>query len=136
MAIPLDQKDGTEPKPAMPVDVVNAYLDAFGERDFELARRYLADSGFHYRSPVTESSNADDFTIIISRIGPILERIEQRNVFAKGDEVCVIMHMITTMERMKDMPVVQLARVVDGKIKDMEVFFDASEYNKMFEVDS
>ena len=122
--------------PETPVDVVNAYIDALEGRDFELARQYLSDSGFHYRSPVTESSNADSFTIIISRIGPILERIERRKVFTKDDEVCVIMHFITTMEQMKDMPVVQLAKVVDGKIKDMEVFFDASEYNRMFDIDA
>jgi limonene-1,2-epoxide hydrolase len=121
--------------PETPVEVVNAYVDALEARDFDLARQYLSDTGFHYRSPVTESSNADNFTIIISRIGPILERIERRKLFTKDDEVCVIMHIITTMEHMKDMPVVQLSKVVDGRIIDMEVFFDASEYNKMFEID-
>jgi hypothetical protein len=122
-------------RPETPVEVGNAYVDALQGRDFELARKYLSDTCFHYRSPVTESSNADDFTTIISRIGPILERIERRKVFTRDDEVCVIMHVITTMENMKDMPVVLLAKVVAGRITDMEVFFDASEYNRMFEVD-
>jgi hypothetical protein len=122
-------------RPETPVEVVKAYVDALEARDFELARKYLSDACFHYRSPVTESSNADSFTAIISRIGPILERIERHKVFTRHDEVCVIMHVITTMENMKDMPVVLLAKVVNGRITDMEVFFDASEYNKMFEVD-
>jgi limonene-1,2-epoxide hydrolase len=121
--------------PETPVEVVNAYIDAFEDRDFERARQYLSDTDFHYRSPVSEATNADTFTSIISRIGPILVRIERRRIFTKDDEVCVIMHIITTMESMKDMPLVQLAKVVDGKIIDMEVFFDASEYNKMFEID-
>jgi hypothetical protein len=130
-----DTKKKQAMRPETPVEVGNAYVDALEARDFELARQYLSDTDFHYRSPVTESSNADNFTVIISRIGPILERIERRKVFTKDDEVCVIMHIITTMEHMKDMPVVLLAKVVEGKIVDMEVFFDASEYNKMFEVD-
>jgi limonene-1,2-epoxide hydrolase len=121
--------------PETPVDVVSAYLDAFEDRDFERARQYLSDSDFRYRSPVTEANNADAYTSIISRIGPILERIERRRIFTKDDEVCVIMRIITTMESMKNMPLVQLAKVVDGKITYMEVFFDASEYNKMFEID-
>jgi limonene-1,2-epoxide hydrolase len=121
--------------PETPVDVVSAYLDAFEDRDFERARQYLSDSDFRYRSPVSEANNADAYTSIISRIGPILERIERRRIFTKDDEVCVIMRIITTMESMKDMPLVQLAKVVDGKITYMEVFFDASEYNKMFEID-
>jgi hypothetical protein len=131
-----DTKKNDAMSPETPVEVGNAYVDALEARDFELARQYLSDTGFHYRSPVTESSNADIFTVIISRIGPILERIERRKVFTKDDEVCIIMHIITTMEHMKDMPVVLLAKVIEGKIIDMEVFFDASEYNKMFEVDS
>jgi len=130
-----DTKQDHATHPKTPVEVGNAYVDALEARDFELARTYLSDTGFHYRSPVTESSNADNFTVIISRIGPILERIERRKVFTKDDEVCIVMHIITTMEQMKDMPVVLLAKVVDGRITDMEVFFDASEYNKMFEVD-
>ena len=118
-----------------PVAVVNAYLDALEARDFELARQYLSDTGFHYRSPVTETSSADNFNLIISRIGPILERIQRCRIFTNDDDVCVIMHIITTMEHLKDVPVVQVCKVVDGKIIDMEVFFDASEYNKMFEID-
>jgi len=35
------------------------------------------------------------------------------------------------MEAIKEVPVVQLATVVAGKIIALEVFFDASEYNKM-----
>ena len=121
--------------PETPAEVVSAYLDAFEDRDFERARQYLSDTDFHYLSPVTRVNNADDFTIIISRIGPILERLERRRIFTKDDEVCVIMHIITAMEGMKDIPLVQLAKVVDGKITDMEVFFDASEYNKMFDIE-
>jgi limonene-1,2-epoxide hydrolase len=130
-----DNKMNHAMSPETPVDVVNAYLDAFANRDFERARQYLSDTDFHYRSPVTSVDNADDFTVIISRIGPILERIRRRRTFSQGDEVCVIMHIVTTMESMRDMPLVQLVKVVGGKITDMEVFFDASAYNKMFDVD-
>ena len=130
-----DTKMTNAMSPETPVEVVSAYLDAFESRDFERARQYLSDTDFHYHSPVSDADNADAFTINISRLGPILERIERRKVFTQGNEVCVIMHLITTMESMKDVPVVELATVVDGRITDMEVFFDASEYNKMFEID-
>jgi len=129
-----DTKMNNDTGPATPVAVVNAYLDAFEDRDFERARQYLSDTDFHYHSPVSDADNADAFTINISRLGPILERIERRKVFTQGTEVCVIMHLITTMEHLKDVPVVQLTKVVEGRITDMEVFFDASEYNKMFDI--
>ena len=78
------------------------------------------------------ANDADTFIIIISRIGPILERIERVRTFVDGNDVCSILKFRTTMETLKEVPVVQLTTVADGKIVAMEVFFDASEYNKMF----
>ena len=116
--------------------IVIAYLDALEDRDFEQLRTFLSDTGFSYRSPVSMADNADDYIIIISRVGPILERIERVRTFVDGDDVCSILRFRTTMESLKEVPVVQLTSVADGKIIAIEVFFDASEYNKMFDFES
>ncbi len=117
-------------------EIVTAYLDALEDRDFERLRTFLSDAGFSYRSPVSMADNADDYIIIISRVGPILERIERVRTFVDGDDVCSILKFRTTMESLKEVPVVQLTSVADGKIVAIEVFFDASEYNKMFDFES
>ncbi len=117
-------------------EIVTAYLDALEDRDFERLRTFLSDAGFSYRSPVSMADNADDYIIIISRVGPILERIERVRTFVDGDDVCSILRFRTTMESLKEVPVVQLTSVADGKIVAIEVFFDASEYNKMFDFES
>ena len=114
-----------------PESIVTAFIDAMESRDFECARRYLSDTQFTYRSPVSRANDADTFIALISRIGPILERIERHRTFVDGDEICSILHFRTTMEAIKDVPVVQLATVAAGKIIALEAFFDASEYNKM-----
>jgi hypothetical protein len=116
--------------------IVIAYLDALEDRDFEQLRTFLSDTGFSYRSPVSMADNADDYIIIISRVGPILERIERVRTFVDGDDVCSILRFRTTMESLKEVPVVQLTSVANGKIVAIEVFFDASEYNKMFDFES
>ena len=116
--------------------IVTAYLDALEDRDFERLRTFLSDTGFSYRSPVSVADNADDYIIIISRVGPILESIERVRTFVDGDDVCSILKFRTTMETLKEVPVVQLTSVANGKIVAMEVFFDASEYNKMFDFES
>ena len=116
--------------------IVTAYLDALEDRDFEQLRTFLSDTGFFYRSPVSMADNADDYIIIISRVGPILERIERVRTFVDGDDVCSILRFRTTMESLKEVPVVQLTSVANGKIVAIEVFFDASEYNKMFDFES
>jgi ketosteroid isomerase-like protein len=116
--------------------IVTAYLDALEGRDFERLRSYLSDTGFSYRSPVSEANDADAFIIIISRIGPIIESIERVRTFVDGNDVCSILKFRTTMESLKEVPVVQLTTVADGKIVAMEVFFDASEYNRMFDAEA
>jgi len=116
--------------------IVTAYLDAFADRDFERLRTYLSETGFSYHSPVSDAANADDYITIISRVGPILEGMERVRTFVDGNDVCSILKFRTTMEQLREVPVVQLASVVDGKIVALEVFFDASEYNKMFDFES
>jgi hypothetical protein len=114
-----------------PEEIVSALLDAFEARDFELARTFLSDDAFSYRSPIESFTNADAFISNISRVGPILERIERRKTFVNGNDVCSVLKIRTTMETLNATPVVQLATVVAGKITAIEAIFDATEYNKM-----
>ena len=113
--------------------IVTAYLDALEGRDFERLRSYLSETGFSYRSPVSVADNADAHIMLVSRLGPILEGIERVRTFVDGSDVCSILKFRTTMETLKEVPVVQLTTVANGKIITIEVFFDASEYNRMFD---
>ena len=117
-------------------NIVTAYLDALEQRDFEQLRSYLSDTEFFYRSPVSMTDNADDYITIISRVGPILEGIERIRTLIDGGEVCSVLQFRTTMETLKQVPMVHLSTVRSGKIVAIETFFDASEYNKMFDVES
>jgi hypothetical protein len=118
-----------------PERVVDGYLDALESRDFDAARRFLADQGFSYRSAIARFNDADAFMADLWRVGPIMEGIERRRTFVDGEEVCTIMNFRTRMDRLQVTPVVQLARVVDGRILSLEAFFDASEYVKLFDVE-
>lgn len=116
--------------------IVAAYLDALEDRDFERLRSYLSDSGFSYRSPVSEANDADTYIIIVSRVGPILESIERVRTFVDGNDVCSVLKFHTTMEAIREIPFVQLTTVAAGKIVSMQLFFDASAYNRMFDFES
>ena len=114
-----------------PQEVVSALLDAFEARDFERARTYLSDTEFTYRSPIESMSSADDFINDISRVGPILERIERIKTFVSGNDVCHLLRVYTTMDTLDATTTVQISTVVDGKVTAIEAIFDATEYNKM-----
>lgn len=115
-------------------EIVNGYLGAIGARDFERARRFLADRGFSNRSPISSFDDADAFVADLSRVGAILERMEQRRMFVDGNEVCVILDYVTHMQRRQVTPVVHWMRIADGKIAAIETFFDARVYEELFEL--
>lgn len=118
-----------------PEQVVDAYLQAVAARDFEAARRWLSDGPFEHRSPISSFSDADAFIANVSRIGPILERLERRRTFVDGNEVCAIVNYVTRMDRKDVTPVVHWLTVAEGRIVAIETFFDARGYAKLFEVD-
>lgn len=115
-----------------PIAVFNAFLDAFGARDFERMRATLSDRNFHYRGPVSSHADADVFVLDISRIGQILDGIDVRRIFVDGNEVCAILDFRIRINIVDITRVVLWATIENGKIVALEAFFDATEYSQMF----
>ena len=113
--------------------LVRSYLQALGERDFELARSLLADRGFSYRSPIGDFDDADRFIQSISAIGPILHELTIRRLFASGAEVMAIVDTRITLHGYVTRSSAILFRAENGRIRAMDAIFDASEYHKMFD---
>lgn len=112
---------------------VRSYLRALGERNFELARTFLADDGFSYRSPIGDFDNANHFIQTISAIGPILEKLTIRRLFVSKAEVMTIVDARITLHGYVTRSSAILFHIKNGRIAAMEAIFDASEYHKMFD---
>ena len=67
-----------------PKELVDAYLAALTDRDYERARSFLADSGFEYTSPIATFADADAFMDYMMLIGGIIHAITCRKTFADG----------------------------------------------------
>jgi len=115
------------------LQVVDGYLKAIAARDFEGARGYLADEGFVYRSPLGALEDPDRFIADISRVGPIMKGMERHRTFVDADEVCLILSVSTTIQELAHTRLAQWVKVEGGRIKSIEVFFDARAYARMFE---
>ena len=113
---------------------VDAFLDAIESHDYERARRYLADDGFRYESPISRFSSADDFIQHLSLLGGIVRRIERRKVFVDGEDVCHLLVYVTQLSDKEATKVAHWSRVVDGRIRCIEVLFDTHWYRQLFEV--
>lgn len=118
-----------------PLEVAQAYLDALAARDFDRARAWLSSKRFYARSPISEYGSADAFIESVSRIGPILEKLECRKTFVDGNEVCLIVDYVTRMDQRLISPVVHWLRIEGSEIVFIESFFDAHGYVSMFSVE-
>lgn len=115
-----------------PEAVFNTYIKAFAARDFDQLRSTLSDDNFYYRGPVSSHTDADVFVMDISRIGQILDGIDVRRLFVDGNELCAIVDFRIRINIVDITRVVLWAKVEQGKIVFLEVFFDATEYSQMF----
>jgi ketosteroid isomerase-like protein len=115
-----------------PQQTVEAYLQAIAERDLEQARKYLADYRFRYFSPIGSFDDADRLIESLFGVPPILEQLTLRKCLSEGEEVVGILDVRVTMQNYATHAIAFWCRVQDGRIRSMEVIFDASEYRRMF----
>lgn len=116
---------------AGPAQVVETYLKAIEQGDFDAARSCLAAS-FSYQGPTASFNNPESFIENIWHVGQILHHIEIRKTFVEDNDVCTIMNFHVYLDERRSVPVVQWSKIEDGKIAAIEVFFDASDYIAMF----
>ena len=116
---------------AEPAQVVENYLNAIEQGDFDRARACLSDK-FYYLGPTASFNDPESFIENIWHVGQILHHIETRKTFVDGNDVCTIMDFHVHFDERKSVPVVQWTTVENGKISRIEVFFDATDYAAMF----
>ncbi|TVQ92379.1 MAG: nuclear transport factor 2 family protein [Chromatiaceae bacterium] len=115
-----------------PLALVERYLDALQDHDYDRARHCLADRDFHYESPIGSYDSADEFVRFVALSGGILQRIERRHCFVDGDHVCHWLVLVTQLSEHLATAAVQWAQVRAGRIARIELLFDAHRYRLLF----
>jgi hypothetical protein len=115
-----------------PEEIVDTYLNAVARHDYEGARVYLADTGFSYESPIARFDSADAFMEYSAMNMSIFQRFERVKTFVDGPDVCSFLIVHIQISDKAQVKMVYWARVEDGRIRRMEVLFDASIYQTLF----
>lgn len=114
-----------------PILVVERYLAAVAARDFPTACGFLAETGFHYQSPIASFADRRTFADNMEAIGAILHNIRTVHRFREGNTVCHVLQVTVNMTGYQSQNVVQIANVAGGSITSLEVIFDASSLRRM-----
>lgn len=115
-----------------PEAIVESYMNAIGERDFDKARGYLSDNNFYYTSPIGNYDDADKFIHSLFGIGPVLEKVEIEKLFTNGNEVMAIIDIMTTLRGYTKYHLAMWFRIEKTRIAAIDAIFDASAYKEMF----
>lgn len=114
--------------------VVEAFLAAMAERDFERAADFVSEEVFEFIGPVKSYTGRQILMRDFDRLYPVLASLDVRRVFLDGDEACVIYNLVTTVPGLEMTRVAAWFTVAGGRITRMETFFDAHAYAQLFDV--
>jgi ketosteroid isomerase-like protein len=111
-------------------EVVKRYHEAFGRGDVQEARSLLADD-LHFKGPIDEFCNADDYLASLGKLAQIVVGTDVQKVLADDEDVVTIYDLHTNTSAGTS-PVAEWARVGNDKITEIRVYFDARPFAAMF----
>jgi hypothetical protein len=107
-------------------EVVTAYHDALGARDFDAARRLLRDD-LRFQGPFDTFARADDYWEVLNKLWGVVDRIDIRHRSSTEDETVVIYDMVTKTPA-GTQPIVEWFGVEDGRIAWIRTIFDTAPF--------
>jgi limonene-1,2-epoxide hydrolase len=110
-------------------EIVLAYQEAVGKKDFSAARKLLQDN-LEFRGPIDTFHRADEYLHAIQKLSAIVEGVDILRVFEDGNEVSVFCDLKT--KTVGTAFVAEWYKVKDGKIASVRVVFDARPFAAMF----
>jgi hypothetical protein len=113
-----------------PTDIVHAFHDAIGKKDYVAARRCLSDR-LHFKGPIDEFNDADAYVEALKKLGGIVERVDPKKLFIDGQDVCVLYDMVTRTPAGTAF-IAEWLTVEGDKIARIRTVFDARPFAAMF----
>lgn len=102
-------------------EIVDGYNQALGAKDFDAARRFLADN-LRFEGPIDRFDRADDYVAAITRLHGMVRGVEHQGTIVEGDQVAVFYTLDTPVAKS---PVAEWYTVAGGKITRLRAYFDA-----------
>ena len=103
-------------------ELASKCLAAWSSGDLETTRSLLSEE-VTFVGPLGSTRGADAYIEGIKGMVKIVERAEQREVLAEGDDVCIVYDLVTKTPP-TSIPTAGWYKIHDGKITSVRAFFD------------
>ena len=113
-----------------PSEVALKYFDLWSRKDYQASARYL-DDNLSFKGPIDTFNNAKDYLSAIGRLAPIVTEVRKKKTFVDGKDVCVLYDLVTNSPA-GTVPCAEWIHAEHGKVKSIQVFFDARPFAAMF----
>ena len=111
-------------------DIALKFFDHWSKKEYEASARYL-DEHLSFTGPIDKFNNAHDYVESIRRLAQIVTGVHRRKTFVEGNDVCFVYDLATNTPA-GTVPCAEWVHAENGKVKSIQVFFDARPFAAMF----
>ena len=113
-----------------PVEPAMKYFDHWSKKEYQDSARYL-DENLSFKGPIDTFNNSKDYLQAISRLAPIVVEVRKKKTFVDGKDACFVYDLVTSTPA-GTVPCAEWIHSDQGKVKSIQVFFDARPFAAMF----
>jgi len=114
-----------------PSKIALKYFEHWSKKDYEGSADYL-DENLSFKGPIDTFNNSKDYVQAITRLGKIVKEVRTKKTFIDGNDVCFVYDLVTNTPAGTS-PCAEWIHVEHGKVRSIQVFFDARPFAAMFE---
>ena len=119
----LEQSVERQSEPAL------KYFEHWSKKDYQGSAQYL-DDNLSFKGPIDTFNNSRDYVQAISRLATIVTRVRKKKTFLDGKDALFVYDLETTVAG--TVPCAEWIHSDNGKVKSIQVFFDARPFAAMF----
>ena len=114
----------------LPSEIALKYFEHWSTKDYEGSAAYL-DENLSFKGPIDTFNNSRDYLQAIKRLSTILKEVRVKKAFVDEKDACFLYDLVTTVAGTT--PCAEWIHVENGKVKSIQVHFDARPFAAMFE---
>jgi hypothetical protein len=106
------------------------YFDHWSKKEYQASANYL-DENLSFKGPIDTFNNSKDYLKALDKLAPIVVEVNKKRTFVDGKDACFVYDLVTSTPA-GTVPCAEWIHSDHGKVKSIQVFFDARPFAAMF----